>query len=259
MKTIISGFVFVMVLTIIGCDKKDSLPIRFTPIPASNTNVKFLMMSPDAPSVNFIANGQKSSSVTPTSTNVVLGMLFPAIYPATIGYATIPSGAIKIEAKVPDSSTVMPGQVVLTNTPTFVANKFYTFAMVDSLSKLSAVVVEDDPTVADPSKAYFRVANFISNSPVKIEIVKTSTGNPFTATFTNYAFKNVSTYDSLGAGAGQTYRVFLRHPTTDVKLDSISAFVPTNTKKYTIYCRGVMGQTGSTNTRRPIITNYINF
>lgn len=119
--------------------------------------------------------------------------------------------------------------------------------------------MEDDPTVADATKAYIRVANFISNSPVKVEVVKTSTGNTFSATYNNLAFKSVSNFNSLGAGAGQTYRVYLRNPATDAKLDSISAFVPTNTKKYTIYARGVMGQTGSTNTRRPIITNYINF
>jgi hypothetical protein len=259
MKKIIIAMLSVAGLTVIGCDKKDTLPTRFTTIPAGNTNVKFLMMSPDAPSVNFFVNGEKSSAVAPSSLNIVLGMGFPSLYPATIGYASINSGAAKIDAKVPDSASVMPGQVLLTNTPTFAANKFYTFAMVDSLSKLSAVVVEDDPTVADATKAYFRVANFINNSPVKVEIIKTSTGNPFTATFSNFAFKNVTTYDTLGAGAGQTYRIFLRHPTTDVKLDSISAFVPTNTKKYTIYCRGVMGQTGSTNTRRPIITSYVNF
>ncbi len=259
MKKSIYGILIMAGIALVGCDKKDSLPTRFTSISAQNTNVKFLMMSPDAPSLNFIANGQKSTSVTPTTSGVVLGMLFPTIYPATIGYASLNSGALKIEAKVPDSAIVMPGQVVFTNTPTFNANKFYTYALVDSLSRLSAIVVEDDPTVADPSKAYFRVANFIPNSPVKIEIVKTSTGNPYTATYNNLAFKAVSSYDTLGAGAGQTYRVYLKNPVTDVKLDSISGLVPLNTKKYTIYCRGVMGQTGSTNSRRPIITNYINF
>jgi hypothetical protein len=259
MKKLIYGAIFFVAFAFAACEKEDSLPTRFTPIPAVNTNVKFLMMSPDAPSVNFIANGQKATSVTPTLSNVVLGLGFPAIYPATIGYTSIPSGAIKIDAKVPDSSTTLPGQTVFTSTTTFAPNKYYTYALVDSLSKLSSVVVEDDPTVADASKAYFRIANFIPNSAVKVEVIKTSSGNPYTSTYNSIAFKAFTAYDTLGAGAGQTYRIFLRHPVTNVKLDSISGLVPINTKKYTIYCRGVFGQSGSTNTRRPIITNYINF
>jgi len=261
MKQSIIGLLIFALATgfMVGCTKIDSIPTRFTPIPGNNTNVKFLMMSPDAPNINFFANGIKFSAVVPTIGGVVLGTGYPAIYPATIGYATIAGGAVKIDAKVPDSAAVMPGQVVFTSSPTFAATKFYTYALVDSLSRLTAVVVEDDPTVADASKAYIRIANFIPNSPVKVEVVKTSTGNAYNATYDNLAFKSVSVFDSLGAGTGQTYRVFLRNPVTNAKLDSISAFVPINTKKYTIYARGVLGQTGSTNSRRPIITSYINF
>ena len=259
MKKSIYGAIFLATIVFAACEKEDSLPTRFTPIPAENTNVKFLMMSPDAPAINFIANGQKATSVTPTLTNAVVGLGFSAIYPATIGYSSIPSGAIKIDAKVPDSSTVLPGQTVFTGTSTFAANKFYTYALVDSLSRISSVLVEDDPMVPDVSKAYIRIANFIPNGAVKVEVVKTSSGNAFSKTYSSVPFKSFTAYDSLGAGAGQTYRIFLRHPVTDVKLDSISGLVPTNTKKYTIYTRGVFGQSGSTNTRRPIITNYINF
>ena len=260
MKKIIYSLVFFTAFTMYGCVKKDeSIPTRFTSIPANNTNVKFLVMSPDAPTVNFVANGEKVTSVTPTATNAVVGLSFASIYPATVGYSSINSGTLKLDAKVPDSSLVLPGQTVFTNTPTLSAGKFYTYVLVDSLAKLSSVLVEDDPNLPDQTKAYFRVANFIPNGAVKIEVLKTSTGNPYTATYNSLAFKTVSAFDSLGAGAGQTYRIFLRDPVSNAKLDSIAGLVPTNTKKYTIYCRGVLGQSGSTNTRRPIITNYINF
>lgn len=259
MNNRIKGIIIIAGLALAACGKTDSLPTRFTPIPTTNTNVKFLNMSPDAPAINFYAGGSKATAVVPNTAGVVQGMGFPTIYPAVIGYASIGSGAQKIDARVPDSATTMAGQNIHTSTPTFVAGKFYTYTLVDSLSKLSAVVVEDDPTVADASKAYIRVANFIPNGNVHIEVVKTSSGNVFNAAYNNVSFKTISNFDSLGAGAGQTYRVYLRNSTNNAKLDSISAFVPSNTKKYTIYARGVLGQTGSSNTRRPIITNYINF
>ncbi len=174
MKKSIYSLLSIVMLGISGCDKIDSIPTRFTPIPVTNTNVKFLMLSPDAPQVNFFANSAKVSAVAPSATNAVLGFVYASVYPGAVGYATIPSGSVKVDSKVPDSSLVTPGAVILSTTQSFDPLKFYTYAIVDSLSKISAVVVEDDPTVADPTKAYFRIANFVSNNPtVKIEIVKT--------------------------------------------------------------------------------------
>ena len=260
MKKSIYGLMIIAVVGISGCNKIDSIPTRFTPIPATNSNVKFLMLSPNAPQINFFANAAKISAVAANTTGVVQGFIFPSLYPVAVGYATVPSGSLKVEAKVPDSSLITPGAVVLSTTQNFEAKKFYTFALVDSLNKISAVVVEDDPTVTDPAKAYFRLANFVSNNPtLKIEIVKTSTGTPFSKIYPNVAFKSVSAFEELEAGTGQVYRIFLRNPTTDAKLDSITAFTPINTKKYTVFTRGVFGQTGTTNTRRPIITNFTNF
>ena len=118
------------------------------------------------------------------------------------------------------------------------------------------MVVEDDPIVADPAKAYLRVANFVSNNAaMKIEIVKTSTGTPFSKVYPNVAFKSVSAFEELEGGGGQVYKVYLKNPITDVKLDSITAFTPTNTKKYSLYSFGVFGQA----TKGPKISTFTNF
>lgn len=260
MKISIYGILILTAIVMNGCAKTDSLPTRFTPIPATNSNVKFLILSPDAPQINLIANGSKISGVAPNATGAVQGIAFPLLYPAAVGYATLTSGSVKLEVKVPDSSAVTPGALLLSTTQNFDAGKFYTYAIVDSLSKLSAVVVEDNPVVGDITKAYFRVANFVSNnSSVKIEILKTSTGTAFSKVYPNVAFKSVSTFEELEAGTGQVYKIYLANPVTNARLDSIAAFTPTNTKKYTIFTRGVFGQSGSTNTKRPIITSYTNF
>lgn len=262
MKKSIYSALFLATLVATGCIKKeDSIPERYTAIPGDNTNVKFLMLSPDAPMVNFFVDNKKISAIAPTATNVVQGIVFPAIYPNAIGYTTLPSGSMKIDAKVIDSSAVRPGEIIATITPVFEPRKFYTVAIVDSMHKISTVAFEDDPSVPDPTKAYFRVANFTSNSNtsnIKIEIQKTSGGFPYSKVYPAVTYKSVTAFDTLSAGGGQIYKVYLKDAVTDAKLDSISAFTPTPSKKYTIFSRGVAGLTG-TNTKRPIITSYTNF
>lgn len=257
MKKIIFGLILITAFGIGSCDKKSTLPDRFTPIPAGNTNVKFLNMSPDAPQVNFFTNGIKVSAVAPTATNAVQGIAYAATYPSTVAYATMTSGSLKIEVKVPDSSAVMPGATIFTNTQTFAAGKFYTYALVDSLSKINVVTFEDDPTVPDQTKSYLRIANFIPNGTIRIEITKTSTGSyPYSITYPTIASKAVTAFDTIGGPF--SYKVLLRDASTNAALDS-GTLTTAAAKKATIYARGVIGQTGSTNTRRPLIGIYNNF
>lgn len=259
MNKIFLGLIAVAAICL-SCEKESSLPDRFTPIPAGSSNVKFLMVSPNAVNVNFFVNGIKSSAVASTSTGVVQGLNYASIYPATTGYTTIPSGSLKIEAKVTDSSTVMPGAVLSTSTHNLESNKFYTFALVDSVSKISTVLIEDDPTVPDPSKAYLRVGNLVSNAAnVTLEIIKTKPGIATSIKlFSNLPFKSFTAFEMLEAGAGEEYKVSLKNATTNVELSSLT-FTPTITKKYTIFARGVMGETGTTNLKRPLLSSYINF
>ena len=200
---------------------------------------------------------KKISSTTASTTGAVQGFSFGGFYPANVAYSTIPSSSAKIEAKVPDSSLVMPGATILSTTSTFASGKFYTYALVDSVGtqKLSSVVVEDDPNVQDATKGYFRLANFINNSAVKVEIFRSN--GTLHASNANLAFKSFSAFDSLGTTT--SYNIFLKNPITNVNLDSIKSFTPVATRKYTFYARGVMGQSGSTNTKRPLIVSLINF
>lgn len=249
----------VISFAVASCEQEDTIPERFTPNNPTNSNVKFLMMAPDAPEVNFFVNGIKSSAVSPTSTGIVKGMVFPSLFPSTIGYTTVPGGSVTIDAKVTDSSAVTPGAVLLSSPQTLDPNKFYTYVLMDSVHKITSALLEDDPSVPDPTKAYYRLANFVSNGNTAIFEVARVTGfsYPYPVIRTlDLNFKTATAFDTLSGGV--TYRFYLRHPTTNAKLDSISNFTPTPTKKYTIYGRGVLGLTG-TNAKRPIITNYVNF
>lgn len=239
-----------------ACKKENTIPERFTPVPASNTSVKFLNLSPGSPSVNFYVNGAKATAFAPTSAGAVTGMAYNGSYPSTSGYATLPSGALKMEAIVIPSSSVGAGTTLNTFTREFNSGKFYTVVLVDTFTSVAPIVIEDDPSVPDPGKAYFRIANFSAGSPYKVEVMKTSTGYSYSKTFASVAAKSVVAYDTLGSGSGQVYKVYLRNAATDEKLDSIVNFAPLQSKKYTVYIRGGKATTGTT---RPIISNYVNF
>jgi len=256
MKKTIFGFVIAVAVILVGCDQTDTIPERYTAIPGNNTNIKFLNMSPNSPQVNFFANGAKASAIAPTSTNAEAGMAYNSFYPAAIGYTTLPSGSIKIDAIVPASSAVVPGTTLLTTTQTFDVGKFYTMVMLDTFTAAKALIVQDDPSVPDPSKGYFRIANYLANSPVKVEVIKTSSGYSYSKTFASVAAKTVLPYDTLGAGSGQIFKILLRNATTDARLDSVVNFTPSMTKKYTFYVRGGNATTGTT---RPLISTYTNF
>lgn len=256
MKKTILIFIIISSLIFVACKKDNSLPVRFTPNPEGNTNVKFLNMSPGAASINFFANGNKISGTTPTgaTATVVTGMGFPSIYPNTVGYATLPSGSQKIDVKVPDSAAAMPGTTVLTATQNFLPKKFYTFVLLDTVTQAKMLLVEDDPTVSDPSKAYMRVANFTADSAINVVVTKTSAGYTYSKTYLNVSPKSALTFDSLGAGQGQVYSVSFRRASNDLQLGIISSFAPSPTKKYTFYMRGLVRTTSTTGVG--IYTNF---
>lgn len=256
MKKILLFITLAVPIFFIACDKELSIPERFTPIGEGNTNIKFLNLSPGSPQLNFYLNGTKTSAFNPTSAGAEVGMAYNGFYPATIGYTTTPAGSIKLEAIVTPTSTVMPGATLISTTQTFAANKFYTVALVDTFTQAKIVVLEDDPSVADMTKAYYRVANFLATKPVKVEVVRTSTGDPFSKVYNNIAPQTAIPFDPMDAGSGQVYKIYLRDVNTDAKLDSVSNFAPSLTKKYTFYVRGGQATTGTT---RPIISYYTTF
>jgi hypothetical protein len=199
-------------------------------------------MSPGAASVNFFVNSTKISGTTPggTSGTVVTGMAYPALYPSTIGYATTSSGSLKIDVKVPDSAAVNPGVTVLTTTQPFEASKFYTFVLLDTVTQAKALVVEDDPGVADQTKAYLRVANFTADSAITIMVLKTSADYPYSKTYTSVPQQAILPFDSLGAGTGQVYSITFMRASNNAVLGTITNFAPSRTKKYTFYIRGLV-------------------
>ncbi len=255
MKKIIFGYLFLACVCIWACEKKDTIPHRTTVVPSNSAYIKAMQMSPDAPLFNLMVDSIRAITVLETAPNVESGIAFGAIVPSTSdGYSIVPGGTHTVSAKVTSTSATLPNQTIVSKSANLAEGKFYTIAVVDSVSRLDAVIVEDDLNVADTSKAYFRIANFMVNGSADVEFVGTGTGS-YNFTKNGIAFKNVTNFDTLKSA---TYKIYLRANGSATKLDSITAFAPTKARKYTLYVRGVSGQTGSSNTKRPLIFQMTN-
>lgn len=253
MKKIIFGLILITAIGIWGCDKSSTLPDRTTIIPSTSAFIKAMHMSPDAPLFNMYVDSIRAITVLESAPDVETGIAFGSVVPSlsnSYSYSIVPGGTHAISAKVPSTSTTLAGQTILTKSSNLVQGKYYTIAVVDSLSKLDAVIVEDDLNVPDTSKAYFRIANFLVRGSADVEFTGT---NNFTRN--GIAFKNVTSFETVPQGS---YKIFLRANGATAKLDSITSFAPLKGKKYTLYSRGVVGQTGSTNTKRPLISQIQN-
>lgn len=250
-KLFIASFI-IIVTGIISCEKNSALVQRG--LPREGAGLKVMHLSPNAPSLNLLVDGDKILGVL-SNTTTELGFVFGNIVPSLSGgYGIVPGGTRTVSAKVPPSSTTLPDQTLVSKTADLVSGKFYTVAIVDSISRLDAVIVEDDLNIPDTSKAYFRIANFMLNGTADVEVTS-STIPGYNFNKNNIAYKSVLAFDTISAG---TYKILLRANGTATRLDSITAFSPAKGRKYTLYTRGVVGQTGSTNTKRPLIFQMTN-
>ena len=237
---------------VVSCDKTEALQQRG--VARTGSGIKVMHMSPNAPALNLRIDSVKAVGVlnaTGTEGGFVFGNIFPSL---SGGYAMVEAGPAAVIARVPTSSTTLPGQTLLNKSFDFTLGKFYTVAIVDSIHRLDAVIVEDDLNVPDTSKAYYRIANFMNNGTADVEFTS-STISGYTFQKNNHAYKAVTAFDTISAG---TYKIMLRANGTSTRLDSITAFAPAKGRKYTLYTRGVVGQTGSTNTKRPLIFQMTN-
>lgn len=250
----ISMIVPVILLMVAGCDKNDSLQNYEAVVPGEGAGIKAMHLSPNAPAFNILVGDTKTIGVL-SSTGTEGGFVYGNVFPSLAGgYALATPGAHQISAKVAASSSTLPGESIATEAATLELGKFYTVAVVDSLSNLDIVFVEDNLDVPDPTKAYYRIANFMMKGTADVQVTS-STISGYSFTKNGIAYKAVSDFDTLSPG---TYKILLRANSTATRLDSITSFTPLAGRKYTLYTRGVVGLTG-TNTRRPLIFQMTNW
>lgn len=246
------GLILLAIYFVVSCEKKDTIPDRTTIIPAASAFIKVLNMSPDAPLFNVMVDSIRAAAVLETAPNVQSGLAFGSVVPSTSdGYGIVPGGSHSVTGVVPSTSTTLPGQTIFTKTANLASGKYYTVAVVDSLSRIDAIIVEDNLSVPDTSKAYFRIANFIPNTTADVEFTGTTGGYNFSKN--GIPFKSIGAFDTVTSA---TYKIYLRTNGSTAKLDSIITFAPAKGRKYTLYARGVSGNT--TAAKKPLIFQLTN-
>jgi hypothetical protein len=201
-----------------------------TPLP-TNTTAKVLVThaSPNAPGVDLLVDNTKVN----TAALEFLG---------STAYLTVNAGTRNIKVNAAGTTT----SVINANVP-FVAGKNYSLFAVDSLSKISAVLVEDDLTAPASGKAHVRFIHLSPNAPA-VDVALTG-GN---VVWGNYEFKEGSAFAPLDAG---TYNLEVRLAGTTTVVLPLPGITLTAGKIYTVYAKGFVGGSGAQALGAQIIVN----
>ena len=227
MKHLISILaLFAVSFTFVACDEEENV---LAPTPtASNSFVKVVHASPDAPGVDLLVDN------TIAGTNLT--------FPNNTGYLTVNSGTRNIKVNVTGTST----SVIDANLNFDMAKNYSVFA-VNAVANLEAIVIEDDLTTPAQGKAHVRFIHLSPDAPA-VDITLTDG----TVVFGNKSFKEFTAFTPLDAG---TYNLEVRVAgTTTVALDLPGINLEAG-KIYTVFAKGFLSGTNQQQLGAEIIVN----
>lgn len=216
----------ILPVAMVSCsDDDDNNPINS----AQNARVMAVHASPDAPSVDLYVDGNKIGS------NLA--------FPDATNYLTVGAGSRNVQVKVYNTSTtVIDADVDVT------ANKSYSVFAVDSVSRISAIVLEDNLATPAAGKAHVRFVHLSPNAPA-VNITLTDG----TVIFGNVAFKGYEDFTPLDAG---TYDLQVRDAATNTAVVlNLPGIELQAGKIYTVFAKGFVGGAGAQALGAQIIVN----
>jgi hypothetical protein len=185
--------------------------------------------SPNAPGVDLLIDDEKQNSAALS-------------FPNNTGYLEVESGSRNIKVNVSGSeTTVIEADLDLE------ADKNYTIFAVDSVSKISALVLTDDLTAPASGKAHVRFVHLSPNAPA-VDIAVTGGA----VVFPNNSFKGSTAFAPLDAG---TYDLEVRVAGTNTVALPLPGIVLEAGKIYTVFAKGFLGGTGAEALGAQIIVN----
>jgi hypothetical protein len=193
-------------------------------------NVLVTHASPDAPGVDLLVNDTKVNS---SALN----------FPGNTGYLEVESGSRNIKVNVSGTPTT-----VINATLTLDKDMNYSVFAVDSVSKISAVVLTDDLSAPASGKAHVRFVHLSPNAPA-VDIAVASSG---AVVFGNKSFKEATAFTPLDAG---TYNLDVRVAGTTTVALVLPAITLQAGKIYTVFAKGFLGGTGAQALGAEIIVN----
>ena len=209
-----------------ACNKEEA-----TPTPAKTyAKVMVAHASPNAPAVDLLIDNSKVNST---------GLGFPN----NTGYLNVESG--KRNIKVNPTGTMTS---VIAADLDFTKDMNYTIFAVDSVSKISALVITDDLTTPATGKAHVRFVHLSPNAPA-VDVAVASSG---AVVFGNKKFKEYTNYTPLDAG---DYNLDVRVAGTSTVALVLPKITLEAGKIYTVFAKGFLGATGVQALGAEIIVN----
>jgi hypothetical protein len=222
-----SLFVFVLAAAIGLTACKDSTT-SVMPSTTASAKVMAVHASPDAPAVDLLVDNAVAAS----------NLSFPGNTP----YLTVGAGSRNIKVNVQGTSTsVISANVVLT------ANTNYSVFAVDSVSKISALVVVDTLTAPASGKAHLRFIHLSPNAPA-VDVALQGGA----VVIDNKSFKEYTSFLPLDAG---TYNLEVRLAGTSTVVLPLPGITLTAGKIYTVFAKGFVGGAGAQALGAQIIVN----
>ena len=224
-KTLLTGIVLAALpILMISCSDDDN-PTN----PTAKANVMVVHASPNAPAVDLLVD------------NVVAGS--GLAFPSNTAYLPVDAGSRNVKVNVAGTSTtVINADLPLT------ASTNYTVFAVDSVSKISTVVLTDNLAAPAAGKAHVRFVHLSPNAPA-VNITLTNG----TIVFGNRSFKQGTDFTPLDAG---TYDLQVRDAATNnavvLNLPGITLVAG---KIYTVFAKGFLGGAGAQALGAQIIVN----
>lgn len=195
----------------------------------AQANVLVIHASPDAPGVDLLVDDVKQNTSALT-------------YPQNTGYLKVNAGARNFKINVAGTTTT-----VINANVTLEQDKSYSVFAIDSVSKISAVVVADDLSTPASGKAHVRFIHLSPNAPA-VDIAVDGGA----VVFPNTSFKVGTAFAPLDAG---TYDLEVRvagTQTVALDLDPINLEAG---KIYTVFAKGFLTADGAQALGAEIIVN----
>ena len=258
---------FMFAAAVAACDKNGRQDITAHEVGAAG---KFFNFGVGAPGVNFYGNTQKLTAISSTSCqppNDTTSVCRSAGIESTVGtgygaagsgglYIQVPAGQVTLAGKI--AAATDNGLAIASVPATLETGKFYSYfvsGIYDATGKKAdAFVLEDQlPTTIDPTQAYVRFVNAISNSsPMQLFAKNTTTG-------TEVSLGNAIAYKAGGAFTalpGGVYDLNTRAAGSSTNLITRLAVSFSAGHVYTITARGDMVSTVTAN--KPALDNTAN-
>lgn len=210
--------------TFVSCSDDDN------PAGAAQTTGRVLIVhaSPDAPAVDVLVDGSEA----------VADLLFPN----NTGYVSLNTGTRNVKVNAANSSTtVIDADLGITD------GGNHTVFACDSLSRITALVLEDDLSAPATGKAHVRFVHLSPDAPA-VDIT-TSAG---AVVFGNRSFKQSTSFTPLDAA---TYNLQVRLAGSSTVVLNIGNVTFEAGRIYTVFARGFAGGSGAQALGAQIITN----